>query len=315
MISAFTFLKSNAHDPISSHIFQSNSFVNPAFSGLHSSFDAVFNYRNQWPGLGNTFNTYKFGMEGFTFSNNMGIGLIASRDVTGGGAFSTTGFDLFYTYTINITPFSKIAFGLQSSIYQYTVNDKGITEIPNWAGSYYQDMPNSNNSVYYPDFASGIAYSSYNFKCALGINHIFEPMKLLNNSGYSLKRRFNFISTYEISMNSRFSKEQRYITPMIYIEIQDNARLLTYGSTYKSEIIEPGIWIRHELFSLKSSTIILSSKINFINLYIVYSFDINLMNSYLTLIKFGIHEVTLGYHIKYKEKRKNYRGTINCPYD
>ena len=304
--------KMTGQDPLSSHFFLHNSFYNPANAAFSETIDLIINYRNQLPGMGNAFSTYKAGFEGFSFENNIGIGCLISRDITGGGVFSTTWFDTYYNYFFNINPFSKLAFALQASLYQTSINSSGISDVPQWSN--YQLVVSSDYVRYFPDFSAGVAYDSKKFRLSLGVLHLLSPHKYTNDDNSLLMRRIILSGYYKFKINSVFNREEKFLIPMFEFENQDEINYFSCGLLLNTGKFEPGVWFRNELLSFKSSVIILSSKINFLNLYIVYSFDALLTNSYITFSNYGIHEVTLGYHIKYKEKRKNKGGTINCPY-
>ena len=313
LIFVLFFYENKAQDVISSHRYLTNAFNNPAYSGIHPYIDLDLNYRNQFPGLGKAFNTYKAGLNGFTFKNNMGLGAIITRDVSGGGVFSTSEIGLFYTYTLNINPFSKVSFGLQSSVYQRVVNYDGLSSVPAWASEYSIDQGFREPKIY-PNFAAGIAYQKDNFLCSFGFFNILQQV----SDGQELvsqPRRYQLQISYHKHFLGNMSDRENGITTFLGADYQGDAKYLSYGAWYVYGIFEPGFWFRHEISSIKSSTIVLSSKINFLYLYIVYSFDLLLTNSLSTFNNFGVHEVTLGYHIKYKGKRKNGKGTINCPYE
>jgi len=301
----------NGQFPVTSHAFTANSFNNPAFSGLQEYVDVVTNYRNQWPGMGNAFATYKAGIDGFAI-NKSGIGAMISNDISGGGTFQNTGFDVFYTYNIKTSSHSNLVFSVQASLFQSVLNDQGITSIPEW-NSFYVESPGTKESKIFPDFTFAMAFGNQNLKIGVATFHLLEPELIEQDPLSKIKRKYNVLAKYTKPINSRYNKKDMYIKPVFMIDYQNDFFTLFYGSSYQIGIFEPGIWLRQQFSTNNSSTIILSSKINYLNLYMVYTFDVMLTNSYLTLNNFGVHEVTLGYHIKYKG-RKYKDGTINCPY-
>jgi type IX secretion system PorP/SprF family membrane protein len=304
-----------SQDPATSHIFLPSLLQNPSWSGLKPQSGLTMNYRNQWPGLGNAFVTYRFGAGPFAAGNKFMLGATLLNDLAGKGAFSLTGMNIFYLYPIELGYRNKLVLGLQTAFYQSIIRDNGIPDVPDWASSHYSAVNGlPANTHYYPDFSASAAFAHDDISLGLQVGHLFQPDRYNTGDGLGIKRRYSLVASYRIQLQSPYSKDPGVLTPIINIDIQGNEKLIQYGAYLTKGILEPGIWIKHELFLMNYPSIILSSKINFLNLYILYSFDWIIKNNNLTFSNYGIQEVTLGYHFKYKGKRKNKGGTIICPY-
>lgn len=304
-----------AQDPNTSHTFLNNSFDNPASTFFEEESNLTLNYRNQWPGLGNAFSTYKFGIGAYPIRGKSELGTTIVKESTGNGAFSFLSVNLYYTFPIKVNQYSDLVLGLQSSFVQNAIYQETLNNIPAWADNHYTEGSiGVNNSHYYPDFATFLAYRFKNFHFGAMVSHLHQPVKYNSLSNEVLNRRYQLSFQYKKAISAPYRKHNPHIRPGLFIDIQENNKTITYGSSIELPTIEPGIWLKHEIFNFNSPTIVLSSKINFLYLYAVYSFDYIFNNFNVSINKFGVHEVTLGYHLKYKGKRKTDKGTINCPY-
>lgn len=297
---------------ISSHSFLFTPNTNPGFSALSEKSQIIINYRNQWPGLNNAFVTYKAGVFSLPLKNNLGFGFNLTNDISGDGIFTKSDFDFIFTYRLKTGLFSNIGFFIQPSLFQTKIQTKNIlkTEIPDWVENFSETQGFVENTIN-PDFATGFVYKSKKINFGFNLSHLLKP-KI--NEQERIDMEYNIFFAYTKTTKNQFKSAKNRLEPMIMFSKRDKYSYLFTGVRYKMPMIEPGIYLRQSFSSINSSTLILSSKFIFLNLFMVYSFDAMLTNRSLTFNNFGVHEVTLGYQFEYKGKRNTKQEAIICPY-
>lgn len=301
-----------AQDPLSSHTYLQPLPLNPALAGVNEQANLQINYRNQFPAMGNVLTNYRISFDQSISSIKSGIGAQVSRISEGGGVISKNSFDAMYNYQLQATRYWRVNFGIQTTLHWRTVNYDGIStnEIPSWAGGYYAPEAGFSYSKIYPDFSIGIHQQYKEFHIGFAVHHLFEPSENESNTSL-LYRKYSFYSAYSIPVYNRFQQEQSHIKPFIFFQQQAKFNQLSYGALYESGLFDLGLWGRHEL-NFNSASIILSTGIKYLYLYIGYSFDMMLSNVYLSLNNYGIHELTLKLNLNFNEKRKRIKA-IKCP--
>ena len=83
LVSAFILMgnTANAQDPAFSQFYSNPLYLNPAFAGasLNGCPSAVFNYRDQWPGIGRTYVTYSASYDLHIDGIGGGLGIIVAQ--------------------------------------------------------------------------------------------------------------------------------------------------------------------------------------------------------------------------------------------
>ena len=87
---------SKAQDAHFSQFYANPLYLNPALAGAENCPRLTLNYRNQWPGLGQTYVTYSVGYDQFVSAIHGGIGFHLLHDNQAKGAFSTSQVNAMY---------------------------------------------------------------------------------------------------------------------------------------------------------------------------------------------------------------------------
>jgi type IX secretion system PorP/SprF family membrane protein len=98
--------------------------INPASAGSENHFVGQTNYRNQWAGIKDAPSTYILSVNG-PLSTNMGIGGYLFSDVT--GPTQRNGFNLSYSYIIQLNSEIRLSMAVNAGLLQYTVDGTEIT--------------------------------------------------------------------------------------------------------------------------------------------------------------------------------------------
>ena len=169
-----------AQDAHFSQFYANALYLNPAFAGADNCPRLSLNYRNQWPALGSTYETYSMSYDQYFHPLQGGIGLHLMNDVQGGGTIETTTISGMYSYTLSVTRRFFIAAGFQASYVMKQIDWDFI--FPNMIHPLYGPIYSSaespeiiNENKNYVDFTTGlIAFSEKTF-FGMAIYHISAP--------------------------------------------------------------------------------------------------------------------------------------------
>ncbi len=138
------FQNANAQDTQYSQFYAAPLYLNPALTGASELTRIGINYRNQWPGLDQNFNSYSAYIDHYIFDYNSGIGLIFNGSQESLANLSTNEIGLSYAYRLKLSEnmffrlggmvsymqrdalFSDLVFGTQIDIINGTIG--GITD-------------------------------------------------------------------------------------------------------------------------------------------------------------------------------------------
>jgi type IX secretion system PorP/SprF family membrane protein len=98
--------------------------INPASAGSENYFVGQSNYRNQWQGITDAPRTYILSVNGPLSNQKMGIGGYLFSDVT--GPTRRNGFNLSYSYHVNITDNMKLSMAINAGLLNYSIDGSEI---------------------------------------------------------------------------------------------------------------------------------------------------------------------------------------------
>jgi type IX secretion system PorP/SprF family membrane protein len=108
----------SAQDVQYSQFYAAPLFLNPALTGASELTRMGINYRNQWPGLDHSFNSYSAYIDHYIFDYNSGIGLIFNGNKESLANLSTNEIGLSYAYRLKISDDMFFRVGGQASYMQ-----------------------------------------------------------------------------------------------------------------------------------------------------------------------------------------------------
>lgn len=131
-----------------------NRYVtNPASAGSENYFVGQSNYRSQWEGIRDAPRTYIMSVNGPLANQKMGIGGYLFVDVT--GPTRRNGFNLSYSYHVNITSEVRLSMAINAGILNYSVDGTEINFKDN-SDNVFSDAQESNT---FPD--AGFSFYLY----------------------------------------------------------------------------------------------------------------------------------------------------------
>ncbi|WP_026968411.1 PorP/SprF family type IX secretion system membrane protein [Algoriphagus terrigena] len=249
----------SAQDVQYSQFYAAPLYLNPALTGASELTRVGVNYRNQWPGLDHSFNSYSAYIDHYIFDYNSGIGLIFNGNQESMANLSTNEIGLSYSYRLRLSEkfffrvggqvsymqrdafFSDLVFGSMIDIVNGSVG--GITDELN-------GIP-LDSRYSFMDYAVGGMF--YNDKFWLGgsAHHLTEPnvsfvddqtsvlpMKLSLQGGYKIDlapgRRDYFTHNYqERSLAFAFNYKQQEPFSQLDVGAQLFLQPLVLGLWYR----------------------------------------------------------------------------------
>lgn len=309
----------HGQDPTFSQLYANRLYLNPAFAGIENDIRRVFiNYRNQWPGLGNTFVTYSASYDQYIDHLKGGVGIRIMNDVQGNGSISQLSMNLIYAYHFNVTRHLMVSGGLEAGYNQRRMDFQSLRfedQILSGHDPFKKTQENleSGRAIAYPDFKTGVAAFYRNYYAGVSMAHLTRPSQSYSSDPNSrLPRKLmiyagGMIPVYE----KRFGREVLQLSPNIIFLKQKSFTQIMYGmeGLFKEEIIA-GAWLRQNL-GFNFSSLIFSAGYVTKQFRFRYSYDQHLSSPSISLPVMGAHEVSLIMTIDSEKKKK--KQAIKCP--
>ena len=221
---AFVFLiafKSFSQDPVYKNAQQSLIALNPSFAGSNGFIRNQAVYRNQWPNLSGTYQTYYSALDGYIKPIRGGISFSASHDDEAHGTLTTDVLSLAYAQHISFLEGKlKIIPSLQGSVgvvrLDLTKLNFGDQIDPRRGFVWYIQQATPASKKTYYDLSAGLLINYKNFYFGTSVFHVNQPdegllgksklpYRLSIHSSYNLhfseKTLLNFFARYEQQQN------------------------------------------------------------------------------------------------------------------
>lgn len=196
--------KVSGQDPYFSQFFNTQTYNNPAFTGLITGLHARFTYRDQWPNLPVPFRSYFFSADvgERNLPGSGGMGLVVNSDNEGLAFIQNLSVGLNLSVRIPLAENIVSQVGIRASIVQKTVNWEDFVfsdQLSERYGNIFTSAfrPPENNKRVFPDFGIGglIQFSNdasrYNGTAGVAIDHFFQPDEgFLTNEKTPLPRKW-----------------------------------------------------------------------------------------------------------------------------
>ncbi|WP_343762135.1 type IX secretion system membrane protein PorP/SprF [Gangjinia marincola] len=142
---------------------------NPAYTGTRESLSGLFLYRNQWWGLDGAPDTFTLSVHSpVDFRKKIGLGLSVVRDEIGPTA--ETYIDATFSYNINTSDLSKLAFGLKVGGHILDVNFNELNTFDPIA----EDLSGAIDNKFSPNFGVGLFHYSDRHYVGFSVPNILE---------------------------------------------------------------------------------------------------------------------------------------------
>ncbi len=271
-----------------------NEFAyNPAVTSLHDYYQAQVNNRYQFVGIENAPITATITLTGKAKKHPMGWGGMIFNDSQ--GAFSKFGVYGAYSYLVRIGTFSKLSFGLNIGLIQYSVDMSKI--------QFLDEETNLNESMYKsirPDATFGVYYDLRHYFFGVSVdqlfnNHIeiYDDTLAIDNTLNRFKSHLNIMVGCKYMLSKTVKSESSIVARKVYAspwQIEASSRL-----TYK-ETLWGGLSYR------SSDAVVLFLGYTYRQM-ISFGYSYDITYSKLRLGSRGAHEVFLSVKFNQKENK------------
>lgn len=299
--------------------------LNPAFTGQTENTRAVFNYRNQWPGLNRPYRVMSFSADHLIEPARTGIGLLVRKDEQGASSLSVTELGILGSYNLEINRYWSFVPGVQVSWINRSLNYKDLVfgdQIdPGNPSSFEpsQDALASNNRTNYLDISTGALLFSENFWLGLSLNHLNTPnQSFLNSENGNIPIKATFTIGYKFDFtNTRSQGPEQSLTPTMLYKVQAGYYQMDLGLYGKYGPFMTGLWyrgiplIRPVENVLNQDALIIMAGVYYKGFTCAYSYDFTL--SPLRKYTGGSHEITIIYEWKIPYRYKKVIRPLPCP--
>lgn len=303
-----------AQDVHFSQQFSNLTRLNPAFAGISRCGVLTLNYRNQWTGIKNAYNTYSATYQQFLYGLHSGIAVSYFRNNEGNGAFIQNNFDAIYAFHFKAFRKTYASLALQGSYFMNRMNSQGqiysdmIDLLAGISNSTSEPLINQRFKIL--DFSSGLIFYNEKFYWGMAIHHL----KKINLSElfyiFPVKYTFHFGAKFKIDKTKNL-KTDFSVSPNIIIVQQGQFQEIDLGIYLYKDIYTFGLWTRLSVLPLVSNdAVIFILGTNFNKFKLGYSYD--LTTSKLLRTSLGSHEISLSFKLNCSEKIKG-KNTISCP--
>lgn len=306
-------LRTVAQDAQFTQFYASPTYMSPAFAGTGLQTRFGLGIRDQWPAFPGAFVTANFAVDHYMPDANSGIGLLVTHDKAGSGALRYTSISGQYAYEIELKRKVFLRPALQVGYVNHAVDYSKLIFGDQLArGSTIGTLEYlQGKSVSYVDMATGLLFFTPKMWLGVSMHHLNRPNQSLLGNETPVPRKFSMHGGYRMSLRTPVIREhpQSLVFAFNY-KAQDKYDQLDLGGYYEREPFYAGIWYRglplfkryapgygnHDAIALLVGVIVNDLRIG-------YSYDVTI--SRLAGQSAGAHEITLGYEVAQRRKKRS----------
>lgn len=306
--------RSAAQDVGFSQFYAAPLYLNPAFAGHSECGRISLQYRDQWPGVGKAFRTYKLAYDQHLEPISSGYGFQLMQDQQG-GTFSRTAFAGYFSSQIALSYNSSLSAGIKAGILQDALNWDALKFPDMMQHGSSSEQPPSATTRLAPDLGAGIVYSlDDKLFAGLSADHLNRPvLSMFGDDNRQLPIRWTVHAGWNIyagnGYRSRWSEPSLLIQPNMLFLQQGNFRQLNAGVYVSKHPIVAGTWFRHTFQTADALQVLIGLTTG--PLAVGYSYDITV--SGLGLNAGGAHEVSLSWELCIEQSTKRKIRAIKSP--
>lgn len=320
-----------AQDPQFSQYYAAPLYMNPGLAGINQQGRAGINYRNQWPNISASFETYSAFLDYNIDEYNSSAGIIVTTDKEGIEGLRSTTIGLQYAYQLRLNHEWTFRPGIQASYTRRDINFDNLTfgdqfDENGMVRPVTQEPFPAGVNVNYFDLALGGLAFNEKIWVGLAVHNILEPDQSFLDDGESiLPRRLSLHGGYKIPLpvgpfqrGKTDAGRERSVSPTFNYKKQGVYDQLDLGVYFTLAPIITGLWYRgipiknFNGFPNNESLIGMVGLMHN-NFTFGYSFDYTL--SRLGIGSGGAHEVSIIYNFSWADPRKPPRHIreLSCP--
>lgn len=274
--------------------YMTNQFVfNPAVAGTSTDLDAKVGYRRQWTGIEDGPSTFYLSAHtNASVDKEVGLGLIFYGDVT--GPTRRQGVQLAYSYHLPVSDVGYLALGLSANLFQYRINYDEL--IVNHLSDPTLTQGDQSDTSF--DASFGAYFYTDDLWVSLSSIQLLQSKLAFVNSDETIKldRHYYAGAGYNFDVSDDISIEPSFFlksVKAIPLSAELSARVI-YDDSY---------WVGASYRTQDAFALMLGLDLNK-GFNLVYSYDMS--TSELNEYGNGSHELTIGYHWRYREEDRLY---------
>ncbi len=298
------------------------NYLNPAMIGFSAHPRVIAGYRNQWPNLGNAYQTMVLSYDQHfpDYRSSFGVTMLADR--AGDGIYNTNIVNALYAYQLPVTRNFGIKAGAQIGMIQKGIaQDKLIflDQIDPLAGPDASlttaEAPLLETSKIMLDIGVGLMAFSQTFYIGGSVKHINSPdvsfagfedpdNKLKVRSSLHMGNVFYF-------GDNKLDKSPFYVAPNAMWVNQERFSQLNLGSYFGKGVLFGGAWYRHAFGNGDALIMLLGARVGVFRLAYSSDFNISSLKS-----ETQAHEFTVSIDFgktRHAAARQKLRNSLQCP--
>lgn len=300
-----------------SQFYASPLYLAPSFAGSTDGDRFSLNYRNQWPAITKSFQTYSLGYDHYFPHLKSGVGLLLFREQAGTSSLSTTNVGLAYSYKFRFRSGWRISPGLSFFYTQRNVNFGELT----FEDELRSDQTTGTGELQIlekkADIDASFSVLAFNKNYWFGFtwDRILMPNRSLTGDIIEDPFKFSVYGGTKFKIFDRYNwASGQSISPSFLFKMQDTYTQLDLGLYWYQMPLVIGIWYRgipvfKELSSNDALAFLVGFKID--QFSIGYSYDLTI--SKLVGFTGGTHEISINYLFNQGITQREKRKIIPCP--
>ncbi len=298
-----------------SQFYASPLFLAPSFAGSTDGDRININYRNQWPSISKSFQTYSLGYDHYFPHLKSGVGLILFREQAGASVLATTNIGIAYSYKFRFRSGWRISPGLS---FYYTQRNIDFTSL-----EFYDELDSGTPTIEQDilgkkaDIDASFSTLAFNKNLWFGFtwDRILKPNRSLTGEVMQDPWKFSFYGGTRLNIFDRYNwASGQSLSPSFLFKIQDKYTQLDLGVYWYQMPLVIGLWYRgipvfKELASNDALAFLLGFKVD--QFSIGYSYDLTI--SKLVGFTGGAHEISITYLFNQGVTKREKRKIIPCP--
>lgn len=223
-----------AQDVQYSQFYANPLYLNPALTGASEGTSMGVNYRNQWPGLEQSFVSYSAHVDHYFFGAKSGVGLIFNRAEQSMANLSVSEIGLTYAYRARLGFRSFLRIGGQVSYmdrdayFGNLIFGSQIDDQTGAIGSFSGENLGADARHQFVDYSVGALYNNDNFWFGFSAHHITQPnISFLDGQFSVLPAKFSAHGGYKIDLSGAGAKN--------FLNRSTGNRELTFAFNYKNQ--------------------------------------------------------------------------------
>lgn len=297
-------------------------FTNPGFAGSNLGPRATIMYRNQWPSLETSFESYSASYDQNLEFINSGFGASFMSTKIGGDALVSAAMSAYYAYQFRPSDDLNINLGVRGTYFQKRLNwnlvngnplyDTILTMIGSGTGT-----PNTTVKNYDISIGAVFTYKEDIFG-GFSAEHLNSPdiSFFEGDSLTTLGLKTSFFAGVNINLRKKAVRGTYYvpiiITPTVYYQGRTGFQQLSIGSFVSRGPVFVGGWYRLDFNNDAAVVALIGAQYK--QLFFGYSFDYSLSSD--STFNGGAHELTLSFQINnglHRRSRSMKLGPIASP--